>query len=103
MSPVVAVTDTIPRRNENASTGVIRKIKGSINASVVGPPRPGRIPTPKPTVIPKSMSPKAGHVNTWVNPRADAWKISNMEIEFPSGAGPRVPRQRVGEGRGNSA
>jgi hypothetical protein len=54
MSPVVAVTAVIPSRKENASTGLMVKMKGSIRASVTGPPRPGRIPTRKPIAIPAS-------------------------------------------------
>ncbi len=61
MSPVVLVTAAIPRRNANASTGVILKMNGSMSASVVGPPRPGRMPTAKPMAMPISMRPNAGH------------------------------------------
>ena len=78
MSPVVLVTAAIPSRNANASTGVIVKTKGSISASVVGPPRPGRIPTAKPMAIPISMRPKAGHVKTCTSPASEAWANSTI-------------------------
>ena len=72
MSPVVLVTAAIPRRNANASTGVILKTKGSMSASVVGPPRPGRMPTAKPIAMPISIRPKAGQVKTWISPARKA-------------------------------
>ena len=48
MSPVVFVTASMPRRKANASTGVILRTKGSMRASVVGPPRPGRMTDDEP-------------------------------------------------------
>ena len=42
MSPVVLVTASMPSRKANASTGVIRRTKGSMRASVVGPAETGK-------------------------------------------------------------
>jgi hypothetical protein len=58
MSPVVAVTAVMPSRNAKASTGVILKMNGSINAIAVGPPRPGKMPTTKPMARPTHIRPK---------------------------------------------
>ena len=76
MSPVVLVTESMPRRNANASTGVILNTKGSMRASVVGPPRPGRIPTVNPMATPISIRPNVGHAKTWISPVRLAWARS---------------------------
>jgi hypothetical protein len=60
ISPVVDVTASIPRRNANASTGFISKVKGSMSARVVTPPTPGRIPTTNPAKIPISNNGNVG-------------------------------------------
>src|SRR5262245_27594775 len=78
MSPVVFVTASIPSRNAKASTGFILNTKGSMRASVVGPPRPGRIPTAKPMATPISMSPKVGQAKTWTSPVQLAWATSTI-------------------------
>ena len=72
MSPVVAVTDIIPRRKANAPTGVMLKMKGSIKANVVAPPIPGKMPTQKPIAMPISIRPKVGQVKTWSKPEIKA-------------------------------
>jgi len=54
ISPVVFVTADMPKRKANAWTAFILKTNGSINANVVGPPRPGRMPTMNPTAIQSS-------------------------------------------------
>ena len=72
MSPVVFVTASIPRRNANASTGFILRTKGSMRASVVGPPRPGRMPTANPMATPMSISPNVGQASTWASPVSPA-------------------------------
>ena len=72
MSPVVAVTDIIPRRKAKAPTGVMLKMKGSIKANVVAPPMPGKMPTQNPTAIPISISPKVGQVKTASKPEISA-------------------------------
>src|SRR6266508_4323376 len=82
MSPVVAVTASIPRRKANASTGVILKTNGSMSASVVGPPRPGSSPTTKPSAMPISISPKVGHAKTWTSPVALACRKSIGRAPF---------------------
>ena len=76
MSPVVAVTASIPSRKANASIGVILNTNGSMRASVVGPPSPGRRPTTKPSAMPISISPNVGHAKTWTNPVRLAWRKS---------------------------
>jgi len=76
MSPVVAVTASMPRRKANASIGVILKTNGSMSASVVGPPSPGRRPTTKPRTMPISISPNVGHAKTCTSPVTLAWRKS---------------------------
>jgi hypothetical protein len=56
ISPVVAVTTAMPRRNAKAWTGSISNVNGSISAKVTAPPRPGRIPTTNPIPTPRSIS-----------------------------------------------
>ena len=85
MSPVVLVTANIPRRKANAWTGVILKTNGSMRARVVGPPRPGRMPTAKPMAMPISISPKVGQAKTWISPARLAW--ANSMIGGSPGAG----------------
>ncbi len=86
MSPVVAVTASIPRRKAKASTGDILNTNGSIRASVVGPPNPGRIPTANPMATPISISPNVGQANTWTSPVRLAWNTSTI------GAAPSASR-----------
>jgi len=78
MSPVVAVTADIPRRNANASTACILKINGSISARVTGPPRPGRMPTANPITMPSIISVKVVYVNTCASPAPKASSISGI-------------------------
>jgi hypothetical protein len=78
MSPVVAVTASMPRRKANASIGVILNTNGSMSARVVGPPSPGRRPTTKPSAMPISISPKVGHAKTCASPVTLAWRKSAM-------------------------
>src|SRR5438128_1768214 len=93
MSPVVLVTAAIPRRNANASTGFILKMNGSMSASVVGPPRPGRMPTAKPIRIPTSIRPKAGQPKTCASPVKVAWRNSiNQDAPEPRDEG-RLERE----------
>ena len=92
MSPVVLVTASMPSRKANASTGVIRRTKGSMMASVVGPPRPGRMPTANPIATPISISPKEGHAKTWDSPVRAAWTKS------PIGAAPAAARRPARSG-----
>jgi hypothetical protein len=99
MLPVVAVTAAIPRRKEKASTGDIEKIKGSIRASVTGPPRPGRIPTMKPMAIPANWRTNAFQVKSWIRPWRQASRMSTI-AEFQRGTRrPPRPRRRWTVGR----
>ena len=52
ISPVVAVTAVMPSKKAKASTADILNTNGSIKAIAVGPPRPGKIPTTKPMMMP---------------------------------------------------
>src|SRR6185295_12134522 len=47
-------------------------MNGSISASVVAPPRPGRRPTQKPRPMPSSMKPNAFHCRTRSSPSQSA-------------------------------
>src|SRR5262249_3694536 len=71
-SPVVATTECMPSRKAKASTGCMLSMKGSISASVVAPPRPGRRPTQKPTTMPSSMKANAFHCRTRNSPWSSA-------------------------------
>jgi hypothetical protein len=64
ISPVVAVTAVIPRRKANAYTAFILKTNGSIKAIAVGPPKPGRMPTTKPTAMPIIIKLKVDQLKT---------------------------------------
>jgi hypothetical protein len=64
MSPVVAVTAVMPSKNAKASTADILKMNGNIKAMAVGPPRPGRIPTTKPTAMPIIIRLKVDQLKT---------------------------------------
>ena len=75
MSPVVAVTASIPSRKAKADTGSMPNVNGSINASATTPPRPGRIPTVNPIAVPRSISGSVGQVKTWIRPTASASSI----------------------------
>ena len=77
---MVAVTADMPKRKAKASTGVILKMKGSIKARAVGPPRPGRIPTQNPTAMPIIIRVNVEKVKTWKNPETNAWTISNIGL-----------------------
>jgi hypothetical protein len=78
ISPVVAVTAVMPRRNAKASTADILKMNGNIKAIAVGPPRPGRMPTTNPTAIPMIIRLKVDQLKTWIRPESSAVNISSM-------------------------
>src|SRR5262245_23767970 len=86
MSPVVLVTAAIPSRNANASTGFILKMNGSMRARVVGPPRPGRMPTANPMTMPMSIRPNAGHAKVWSRP-VNAERTKSVKQDGPETRG----------------
>src|ERR1051325_7273553 len=57
-------------------------MKGSISASVVAPPRPGRRPTQKPTPMPSSMKANAFHCSTSTSPAQSASSIGRLLAEL---------------------
>src|SRR5206468_5226799 len=81
ISPVVAVTAVIPRRNAKASTADILNTKGSISAIAVGPPRPGKMPTTKPITMPIIITLKVDQLKVNSRPATKALIIS-MIIYF---------------------
>ena len=76
MSPVVAVTAVMPRRNAKASTADILKTNGSISAIAVGPPSPGRMPTTKPMAMPTIIRLKVDKLKHWRKPEIRACNMS---------------------------
>ena len=76
MSPVVAVTAVMPSRKAKASTAFILKTNGSMSAIAVGPPRPGRMPTTKPTAMPTIIKLNVDQLKTCRSPENSAETIS---------------------------
>src|SRR4051812_43145304 len=57
-------------------------MNGSISASVVAPPSPGRRPTQKPTTMPISMNSSGFQARTWTSPSNSASIMEPLFAEF---------------------